>query len=522
MYHINSREEKPNIGYMLQRVTDLMQRGIKVANLDDLYSKFESERDNIAKEITAKYGIKNPNSSQQLTKYLESMDNAEVYETCCIDGKWTSNKDALGNLALLGYEFASDILDYRKAKKYAESIKSIMDAKASDGKIHPLVSLSKTNRINYSSPALMNIPKPLLWHIITPTKQGNVLISADIKNQEPSILINILNADSLKPALTADSGLYEYIFSKPFKATAPLHIFVTNDFKPGRISNSELSEIPNMPPVYYTPSLPAVTTTYYNNEQVKFIDSTSIVVKPGTTVIPELPDTVLIQTMGGSQYHVPVIWENVDKKLLNKPNIIDITGDVQGLEIRCEGIERKEFKVAWNAMTYGASSFGVKQMCKHINGDIVYDYFSKIPEFKKYRSLCKKAADNGQQNIKTYFGTMLTAGESNPNRLRRILMDLPIQGTAADILSLLIMHVDRETKLRGIEEGLKIYYTRHDEIIFEASKDLVEKLGEDGVMAEIRDLVEHQVDDWTPFKVEISKVEPSALYIDDTGDDIFD
>ena len=63
MYHINSREEKPNIGYMLQRVTDLMQRGIKVANLDDLYSKFESERDNIAKEITAKYGIKNPNSS---------------------------------------------------------------------------------------------------------------------------------------------------------------------------------------------------------------------------------------------------------------------------------------------------------------------------------------------------------------------------------------------------------------------------------------------------------------------------
>ena len=51
---------------------------------------------------------------------------------------------------------------------------------------------------------------------------------------------------------------------------------------------------------------------------------------------------------------------------------------------------------------------------------------------------------------------------------------------------------------------------------------MVEKLGEDGVMAEIRDLVEHQVDDWTPFKVEISKVEPSALYIDDTGDDIFD
>lgn len=45
----------------------------------------------------------------------------------------------------------------------------------------------------------------------------------------------------------------------------------------------------------------------------------------------------------------------------------------------------------------GASSFGVKQMCKHINGDIVYDYFSKIPEFKKYRSLCKKAADNGSK-----------------------------------------------------------------------------------------------------------------------------
>lgn len=520
MYHINSKVDKPDIKYLETRVTEMMRRGVSVGDLNALYKRFLDEKDAIASDIQHNYGILNPNSSQQLIKYISGLENAEVYEACCIEEKWTTNKDALRTLSLLGYQFATDILDYRKAKKYAESIKSMQDALGSDGRVHPQVSLSKTNRINYSSPALMNIPKPLLWHVIKPNKPGNILISADIKNQEPSILINILNAEHLKEALTDNNGLYEHLFTRPFRATAKMHILVTDGHKPGLISNTELAEMGFVPPVYYTPSSPAVTSSYYNNTQIRAIDSTNIIVAPGGKE-PELPDSVVIETVDGKQYNVPVIWDAYDKKQLKKTGIIDCIGELQGIDIRCEGIARKEFKTAWNAMTYGASSFGVKQMCKHIDGDAIYNYFSKIPEFKTYRSNCKKLADNGHQTINTFFGTQLFAGESNPNKLRRVLMDLPIQGTAADILSLLIKHADTEFKTRHLEGLIEIYYTRHDEMIFEVDKAWCDSVGMEKAQDIIRDIIEHQVNDWVPFKVEVKEVIADKLYIDDT-DDLFE
>ena len=520
MYHINSSVDKPDITNMENRVRQMMTRGVAVGDLNALYNKFVVERDSIASEIQQSYRIMNPNSSKQIVAFLSNLDNAEVYEACFVDGKWTTNKDALGNLSLMGYQFATDLLDYRKAKKYAESIKSMLDAVDSDGRVHPSVSLSKTNRINYSSPALMNIPKPLLWHIIKPNKTGNILISADIKNQEPSILINILNVDSLKEALLDEKGLYEHLFTKPFSPTAKLNILVTDGYKEGLADNSDLAELGFVPPIYYTPCLPAVQDTYYEGVQVRAIDTLNFVVKPGSSE-PKLPSEVTIETVDGEQHTVGVVWRDYNKRQLKSQGIIECIGDLSGLEVRCEGIGRKEFKVSWNAMTYGASSFGVEQMCKHINGKIMYDYFSKIAEFRQYRMNCKKKADRCDQYINTFFGTTLFADEPNTNKLRRVLMDLPIQGTAADILSLLIRHSDEVIRNNDLEGKLEIYYTRHDELIFEVDKDWAAEIGLDAVKQFIRDTVEHQVDNWVPFKVEVKEVKADTLYIDEDSDDVF-
>lgn len=520
MYFIDSNKEKPDIGYMEKRVNQMMKRGISVRDLGAWYNKFSGERDTIANDIRQAYGIINPNSGPQIIKYMTSLENAEVYDNCCIDGKWTTNKDAMSALAFLGYQFAIDILDYRKAKKYAESIKSLMDAVGTDGRIHPNVSLSKTNRINYSSPALMNIPKPLLWHVITPNNPDNILISADIKNQEPNILINMINAESLKEALTSENGLYEYLFSRPFRPTAYMNLLVVDNFKEGFISNTELSDMKFVPPAYYMPKPPAINSSYYNGVQIRYIDITNVVVNVGNKP-KDLPKTVIVETVDGKQHNVPVIWDAIDTKKTKSAGIVECTGELQGVEVRCEGIYRKEFKVAWNAMTYGASINGVKNICKHIDGKIVYNYLSSIPEFKTYRTNCNKLANMGQQNISTYFGTTLFAGEHDSFKLRRVLMDLPVQGTAADILSMLIRHFDEEVEKRGIAGKLSIYYTRHDELILEASRDLVNEIGMDNVIKTIRDILEHKVDNWIPFKMEVEEVKADKLYIDD-NDDIFD
>lgn len=522
LYHINSKVDKPDIKYMQNRAVELMKRGVNLVDLREYYEKFSSAQNEIREIIQREYGIENPNSGQQVIGFLKSLNDLEVYEVCCIDDKWTSNKDALYSLSLLGYDFAEDLLNYRKMKKYAETVKSLMNnISKEDGMIHPKVSLGKTNRINYSDPALMNIPKELTWCLIAPRKEGNILYSVDIKNQEPMILIHVLGIDELKDALKSDEGLYEELFKKPFKQYTKLHVYVTKDEEKRIVPAKEMVKSEVIPPVYYTPIKAVVDCIYYNGEKVELIEVCNSVTRLGE--YPLLPDKVAIETKKGNVYKVPVRWEKISDKDLRQTGIIEVKGEVLDLEVRCEGIFRKEFKQAWNAMTYGASRQGVKRICKHINGDIVYDYFTKIPQFKEYRRRCDQLAKKGIQTINTFFGTRLYANESDYNRLKRVLMDLPIQGTGSDILSLLYKRLDTEVERRGLVGKLELYFSRHDEMILEVDRGWFEDVGQEAVEAEIRDILEHQIDDWLPFKIEVNKIEISEFNLDNfEEEDIFE
>lgn len=518
MYHIDSTKDKPDIGYMATRIRELMDEGIRLGDIDDLYEKFLGIQKELGDSITEKYGIQNPNSGPQVIEYMKDLDNMEVYEICYEGGKWSSRKDNLQELSDLGYQFAKDLLDYRSAKKCAESINSMIKARHPDGMVRPTVSLGKTNRINYSEPAIMNIPKHLLWYTVVPRGEGNSLYSVDIKNQEPSILINLLNIEELKDALVAGEGLYENLFKKPFVQRTRVTIYVTRDEERRIVPAEEMVDSETIPPVYYTPIKPTVDTIYYNDEKVKLIEVCNTITTVG--VEPLLPATVNVETVEGNIYEVEVEWDGLSANKLSKVGMAELEGTLKGLDIRCEGVYRSEFKQAWNAMTYGASRAGIKRMCKHIDGDKVYDYFSKIPQFKEYKSNCNKLVRRGIQAINTFFGTRLYADVEGQARLRRVLMDLPIQGTGADILSLLIKHLDNEIEVRGLKGKIGLYYTRHDEIIIEVDKQWEEEVGKQYVVETLKDILEHQIDDWIPFKVEVERVEVEPINIGETDFDV--
>ena len=233
---------------------------------------------------------------------------------------------------------------------------------------------------------------------------------------------------------------------------------------------------------------------------------------------PSLPDTVAIEVLDGEVYEVHVTWESVDKKY-KRGNDYTVLGTMHGLEIRISKAERKEFKTAWLAISYGASMFGVKQTCKIIDGKQVYNYITKIEELKAYRSRIDAMAKKGNSIICTAFGTPLNAGTYDDyKRLKRILLDLPIQGTGADILSLLIKHFYDYCNNKNISDKLSLYYTRHDELIIEADRDWVDEVGNDYVESLLKDMLEHQINDWTPFKVEVSQTIAEELSTD-MGDD---
>ena len=507
MYYINTAKDKPDARELKATLEILMRRGIRVDNVQKAYDYFTKTVEGTAVELKDEYGIDNPNSTKQIEYYLSNCDDADIYEVCYQNGKWTSNKEALETLKQKGYRFAELLMQYRKSKKLADAAKSLMSLSDSNGCVHPLVSLTKTNRISYASPALMNIPKKLLWDVVTSYKPGNKLWSADIKNQEPSILINIIGADELKPALNSKSGLYEYMFNKCFRPYTTCTLLVMNGCKAREVPYDELKENTQIPMSLYSKCKPECPMTYECDEgEFSVLGISNMIVTSPVGEKPVMPKTVYIETTGGA-FRVPVKWEKIPDKACSKVGKTSVVGYIdETVHPVCEGVYRKEFKTAWNAMTYGSSKFGIQAVCKHIDGSKVYDFFHKIPEMKRYQSIWKKEASLGHNSNKSLFGSVLYTDETDPRRLARVLMDLPIQGTGADILSLLVRHFNEEVSSRGIADKLMIYYTRHDEIIMEVDANWQQEVGEAEVERIIRDILEHQVNNWEPFRLEVSQV----------------
>lgn len=513
MYHISLKEDKPDIEYMRAKVTELMKRGIKLHEFKELKDYYVNLRDTLKQNFSETYGVQNPNSVKQLVALLVRLSNSvelgsrnDIIENCYNDqdNKWTTNKDALGNLAALGYEFAQDLLDYRSADSYAKAILSLEDNILADGLIHPEVSLTKTNRISYTGPALMNIPKELLWRLVAPFNSGDALYSIDIKNQEPSILAYMTGAVELKEALESNEGMYESLFKQCFKPCCVANVLIDTFMENRVYSVKEISDIGTISPRSYYAQRPQTTEQYYNGEKVKLIET--ICAGGSKGVVPKLPDKVHIETENDNTYEVSVTWEEKDIKT-NSNKDYSVRGYINDIDMKITPIERKEFKTSYLAITYGAAITTIKNSCKHIDGERVYKFVTGIKAIKEYKSNINKLIRQGVTTIGSLFGTVLQSGTNDPGMLKRILLDLPIQGTGADILSLLLKHFYERMNELSLADKLFVYYTRHDELIVEVDGQWLNEVGSDKVVDLLKDTFEHQINDWTPFKIEIERVD---------------
>jgi hypothetical protein len=513
MYYIKLDTDKPDVVKMEQQVKAMMQRGIKVGNCQKLLTYYTELMNASKLELQEKYGIENTNSSKQIIAHLQEISrkadpNSEndIIKVCYDDtaNKWTSNDEALSKLALLGYEFAQSVKDYRTAKKYSDSINSLLKFKDSNDLVHPVVSRAVTNRIYYSDPAIMSIPKVLLYHLITPLNDTDVLYSVDIKNQEPGILANMTHADDLKEALQSEDGLYESLFKKCFEPKATANILVDTLSESRTYEISELKNIKTVSPVMYMPKRTITRGVKYNNETVSGIETICIGTSQGER--PKLPSQVKIETAQGNIYSLPVTWEDYGKKYTKSADY-EVKGVINGLEVTVLPEERKEFKTAWLAISYGQSSFGLSKACKYIDANHVYNYITKSNGLKEYRAKINKQARSLNNNINTIFKTPLQAEyTSDAKALNRKLLNMPIQGTGADILSLLINHFNETVEKQGLQDCLFIYFTRHDELIIEVNEELYNQKSTIEVSQFLKDLLEHQIEDWIPFKVDVEKI----------------
>ncbi len=142
--------------------------------------------------------------------------------------------------------------------------------------------------------------------------------------------------------------------------------------------------------------------------------------------------------------------------------------------------QRRYAKVINFGLIYGMSSFGLARNLgieTKAAASYIERYFARYPGVKAYMDETKLTA-KAQGYVETVFGRRLYLPEINsPNGPRRggaerAAINAPMQGTAADLIKLSMVEVQRV--LDAEERATKMIMQVHDELVFEVPDDEVE------------------------------------------------
>ena len=127
----------------------------------------------------------------------------------------------------------------------------------------------------------------------------------------------------------------------------------------------------------------------------------------------------------------------------------------------------------WNRLRIGAFSLA-KDIGGHQRGVIIKNYLSHYSGVDEYmKNVVEKAKQDGY--VETMFGRRrylpeLTSGKHMPRAFgERVARNMPIQGTAADIIKIAMVKVNDRIKKEGLKARLILQV--HDELIVEAPQE---------------------------------------------------
>ena len=166
--------------------------------------------------------------------------------------------------------------------------------------------------------------------------------------------------------------------------------------------------------------------------------------------------------------------------------------------------QRSNAKAVNFGIVYGISAFALsedlkisqKEAQRYIDG-----YFEKYPQIKQYiENTIAYAMEHGY--VKTLYERKREIPEilaSNYNLRefgKRVAMNTPIQGTAADIIKIAMIRVHH--KLKELNLQSRLILTIHDELLIETHKDEIES-----VKALLKEEMEHAADLSVPLHVDV-------------------
>ena len=145
-------------------------------------------------------------------------------------------------------------------------------------------------------------------------------------------------------------------------------------------------------------------------------------------------------------------------------------------------LDRSRAKAVNFGVIYGMSGFGLSESLHITRADsqkYIDDYFEKHKKVKEYLD---KQIKEGEKNqlVRTYFGRIRQIPEFSSRKYmeielaKRLAMNTPIQGTAADIIKFAMNDVYDELRKKGFKS--KLILQIHDELIVEGPESEAEEV----------------------------------------------
>lgn len=145
-------------------------------------------------------------------------------------------------------------------------------------------------------------------------------------------------------------------------------------------------------------------------------------------------------------------------------------------------IQRRNAKAVNFGIIYGISSFGLGQDLNISRKDAknyIDQYFETFPKVKEFLD---KQVENAKKDgyVTTFYGRRRPLPEINSSNFmqrsfgERVAMNAPIQGTAADIMKMAMIAVDKRLKKENYRS--RVILQVHDELMIEALRDEAESV----------------------------------------------
>lgn len=163
-------------------------------------------------------------------------------------------------------------------------------------------------------------------------------------------------------------------------------------------------------------------------------------------------------------------------------------------DVPIEGVTpelRRKVKALSYGLVYGLSAFGLSQQLRippREAKQIMENYFQRFGGVQRFLSdVVDQARKDGYTSTlfgrRRYLPELLSDNRVARDNAERAALNAPIQGTAADIIKVAMLRVDRELKKAGVKS--RVLLQVHDELVVEIAP---------GELEQVQAIVEHEMD----------------------------